>query len=186
MKKLIKPAHGWALILIVIFVSGPSGIRAQNTVTSVNERDTLIKAAKELMEASRYCALITLDSSGHPQVRTMDPFGPSEDMVVWMGTNASSRKVGEIRADSRVSLYYEAPDGSGYVVIQGNAHLTDDPEHTERYWKKEWGEFYPDKDSSFLLIRVIPKKLEIISYSHGISGSSETWAVPFVEFSSDQ
>ena len=182
MKKPIRCVRAWALILSMLFVLGPSRIWAQDTVTTVHEGDMLIRAAKELMEIARYCALVTLDSSGHPQVRTMDPFRPTEDMVVWMGTNANSRKVSEIRADPRVSLYYQAPDGGGYVVIQGTAYLTDDPEKTEQYWKKEWEAFYPDKDATFLLIRVIPKKLEIISYGHDISGSSKTWAVPLVEF----
>ena len=146
------------------------------------ERDTLIAAAKEIMQATRYCALITLDNSGHPQVRMMDPFSPGEDMVVWFGTNISSRKVGEIRKDSRVTLYYEAPEDNGYVVIQGNASLVDDPEKLEQYWKEEWNQFYPDKSSTYALIKVIPYRLEVIYYKFGISGSSKTWAVPFIEF----
>jgi general stress protein 26 len=99
-----------------------------------------------------------------------------------MGTNKTSRKVSELRHDPRVTLYYEAPNGIGYLVIKGIAELTDDPEMKETYWKEEWNMFYPDKESSFLLIRVIPKKLEIIDYTHEITGSSETWAVPFIEF----
>lgn len=186
MKKFISDARIWALILSVISVLSPFRIRAQNAGTTVYEADMLIKAAKEVMDLSRYCALITLDSSGHPQVRTMDPFRPAEDLVVWMGTNANSRKVSEIRRDPRVSLYYQAPDGGGYVVIQGNAYLTDDPDKTEQYWKKEWDEFYPDKNSTYMLIKVVPEKLEIISYQNGIRGSSGTWAVPFVDFSSNQ
>jgi general stress protein 26 len=157
-------------------------IWAQDTELTVYDRDTLISAAKEIMETARYCALITLDKSGHPQVRTMDPFATSDDMVVWLGTNVTSRKVREIRNDSRVTLYYEAPNGGGYVVLQGNACLKDDPEKTVKYWKEEWDEFYPDKNSTYTLIKVIPKKLEIIYYKHGIIGSSKTWAVPYIEF----
>ena len=166
----------------MILLLCPSSIWAQETESIDNERDTFIAAAKELMEAAKYCALITLDSTGHPQVRTMDPFSPGEGMLVWMGTNNSSRKVGEIQNDPRVTLYYEAPEGSGYVVIKGKAQLTDDPESIEKYWKDEWDEFYPDRNSTYMLIKVVPKKLEIISYKHGIVGSSKTWAVPYIEF----
>ncbi len=182
MKKYIRCANVGSIILSVVILLCPLRIWAQDTELSNYERDTLITAAKEIMETTRYCALITLDKSGHPQVRTMDPFSPNEDMVVWLGTNINSRKVREIRIDSRVTLYYEAPNGSGYVVIQGNAYLVDDPEKIEKYWKEEWDEFYPDKDSTFSLIKVIPKKLEIIYYKHGITGSSKTWAVPHIEF----
>jgi general stress protein 26 len=157
-------------------------IWAQDIEVTNYERDTLISAAKEIMGATRYCALITLDKYGHPQVRTMDPFSPNEDMVVRLGTNINSRKVREIRNDSRVTLYYEAPNGAGYVVIQGKAYIIDDPEKTGKYWKEEWDDFYPDKNSTYTLIEVIPEILEIIYYKHGITGSSKTWTVPHIEF----
>jgi len=161
---------------------GSLNVRAQDDDLSNFDRDTLIAASREIMETSRYCALITLDKSGHPQARTMDPFLPGKDMVIWMGTNKSSRKVGEISFDPRVTLYYEAPNGGGYVVIQGNAFIEDRPKEIEKHWKEEWDQFYPDKKSTFTLIKVVPKKIEIISYKHGITGSSKTWAVPNLNF----
>jgi general stress protein 26 len=182
MKTYIKNDKFWSIIFSVVILLWPLRMWAQDTELVNSERETLISAAKEIMETTRYCALITLDKTGHPQVRTMDPFKPDDDMVVWFGTNINSRKVGEIRNDSRVTLYYEAPSGGGYVVIQGNASLIDDSELKEKYWKEEWEAFYPDKNTSFTLIRVVPKKLEIISYMHGITGSSKTWEVPHIEF----
>lgn len=38
--------------------------------------DKLIAAAREIMQASRYAALVTLSESGAPRARTMDPFPP--------------------------------------------------------------------------------------------------------------
>jgi general stress protein 26 len=182
MNKHVRYTSVGSIVFSVLMLLFPLRGLAQDTGITDYERDTLIAAARELMETTRYCALITLDKSGHPQARTMDPFSPDEDMVVWLGTNANSRKVHEIRIDSRVTLYYEAPNGSGYVVIQGKAYLIDDAEKIEKYWKEEWDEFYQDKNSTFTLIKVIPIKLEIIDYKHGIIGSSITWAVPHVEF----
>ena len=182
MKKSIKYAGVGSIFVSVVILFCPLWIWAQDTEFENYERDTLITAAKDIMMSARYCALITLDKSGHPQVRTMDPFSPNQDLVVWLGTNKNSRKVHEIRNDSRVTLYYEAPNGSGYVVIQGNATLIDDPEQKEKYWKEEWDDFYPDKNSTYTLIKVAPNKLEIISYMHGITGSSRTWTVPHIEF----
>lgn len=182
MKKYTSCARTGSIILSIAILMCPLGTRAQDDEFTQYERDTLVAAAIEIMETARYCALITLDESGHPQARTMDPFLPEEDMVVWLGTNTNSRKVHEIQLDSRVTLYYEAPGGNGYVVIRGNGFLMDDPELIEQYWKEEWEQFYPDKYSTFTLIKVIPKKLEIISYAYGITGSSMTWAVPYMEF----
>ncbi len=182
MKKSNRYARAGLLIFSAVLFVYPLRIRAQDIEFTHYERDNLIAAAKEIMETTRYCALITLDQSGHPQVRTMDPFSPDEDMMVWLGTNKNSRKVGEIRLDSRVTLYYEAPDDDGYVVIKGNGYLIDDPEIKKQYWKDEWDEFYPDKNSTYTLIKVVPIELEIINYRYGITGSSNTWAVPHIEF----
>ena len=56
-------------------------------------RDSVIAIAKDIMEQTRFCVLITLDESGHPRARTMDPFMPDENMVIRMGTGAITRKV---------------------------------------------------------------------------------------------
>jgi general stress protein 26 len=169
-------------LIFLVFISFPQFILAQNTQTSLWERDSLISAAHEIIENSRYCALITLDKSGMPSVRTMDPFKPEEDMVIWLGTSSKSRKVNEIRNDSRVTMYYADPDGAGYVVINGKAILVNDQKEKERWWKKEWEAFYPEDRNNYLLIKVVPNKLEILSYKHGFTGDPETWRVPAIDF----
>ena len=136
MKKNIGYASAGSMIVSVVMLLCPLRLWAQDPGSANNERDAIIVAAKDLMETARYCGLITLDKSGHPQVRTMDPFSPEEDMVVWMGTNKSSRKVLEIQNDSRVTLYYEAPNGGGYVVIKGNAYLIDEIEKKKNTGRK--------------------------------------------------
>ena len=182
MKKYIRNARIASIVITGMMLLSPLEMRSQNTELTSVERDTLIAAAKEIMEATPYCALITLDESGHPHARTMDPFLPEEDMVVWFGTNIHSRKVREIGNDPRVTLYYEAPNGTGYVVIQGMASMVNDPEKLETYWKEAWDNFYPDRNSTYALIKVIPKKLEIIDYRHHITGSTKTWAAPQIDF----
>src|SRR5512146_1466111 len=52
-----------------------------------------IAAAREIMAAQTYCALATPDEDGRPQIRTMNPFPPEEDMTVYMATSTSTRKV---------------------------------------------------------------------------------------------
>jgi len=172
------------IIFLTLLFLFPFLIGAQENRSPHFQRDTLITAAKELMSAARYCALITLDETGHPQARTMDPFLPEEDLVVWLGTNAHSRKVKEIRNNPKVALYYQAPNGAGYVVIKGYAHIIDEPQKKLKYWKKEWERFYPDKKAAYTLIKVIPARLEIIDYKHHITGDSKTWEVPALNFES--
>ncbi|MFQ5771354.1 MAG: hypothetical protein ACE5HX_12510, partial [bacterium] len=80
------------------------------------------------------------------------------------------------------TLYYSDDKGVGYVAIIGTAILVDDPKEKVVWWKKEWDEFYKDQKESYLLIKVIPEKLEILNYKHGILGDTETWRTPSVEF----
>jgi general stress protein 26 len=111
----------------------------------------------------------------------MDPFPPEENMAVWLGTNSKSRKVSEIRRNQRVTLYYFVPEDRAYVTISGRARIVQDAKEKGRHWKDEWKDFYPDR-KNFLLIDVIPERLEVISVKRGIIGDSITWMPAAVTF----
>lgn len=70
------------------------------------DRPAVIRAARDVMQKARYCAFITLGEDGQPQARAVDPLGPDDDMTVWVGTNAATRKVAQLRKDPRVTLFY--------------------------------------------------------------------------------
>jgi general stress protein 26 len=158
-----------------------SAVQSQETKKPLS-REQLIDAAREVMAAARYCALITLDSAGGSQARTVDPFPPDEHMVVWLATNPRSRKVVEIRRHPRVTLYYFDRDAQAYVTISGIARLVNDPKEKAKHWKDEWKDFYPDRDKDYLLIMVKPEKLEVVNVKKGIVGDPKTWKPPSVEF----
>jgi general stress protein 26 len=157
------------------------GAEEQTQAPAATSRDTLLAAAREIMENTRFCALITLDAAGHPRVRAMDPFLPDDDWTVRMGTNTNTRKAKEIRNDPRVTLYYTHPQNLGYVAIYGTAKLLDDPKSKDAWFKEEWAQFYPDK-KEFVIIEVTPLRLEVLDYPHGISGDPKTWISPSVTF----
>src|SRR6266545_5256150 len=147
-------------------------------------RDALIATAREIMGAARYCALITLDSKGRTHARTMDPFPPDENMMIWFGTNPLSRKVAEIRRNNRVTVYYFDREGPAYVTISGIARLVSDPRERARRWKDEWKAFYPDREKGYLLIAVTPQELEIVSEKKGIVGDAVRWTPPTIRWGS--
>ncbi|MFH1765832.1 MAG: pyridoxamine 5'-phosphate oxidase family protein [Gemmatimonadota bacterium] len=177
----LKPKSFLARSLVkglAILAVSVQGLQAQTPVPG----DTLVASAREIINAARYCGLVTFDESGGTRVRTMDPFPPEPDMVVWMGTHRNSRKVLDIEKDPRVTLYYHSPTASGYVAISGTARLVDDPTEKSGRWKEEWGAFYADRETDYLLIQVIPNRMEVIDYSRGIQGDPRTWEPPFVMF----
>jgi general stress protein 26 len=145
-------------------------------------RPELIAAAREIIAGQTYCALITQDEEGRPQVRTMNPFPPEEDMTVWMATSTLTRKVRHVRRDSRVTLYY-ANHGQaiGYVTINGRAELIDDRAEMIKRKRGYWDSAFPGF-KNLVLIKVIPERMDVLNYSRGALGDPETWRTPSVEF----
>jgi general stress protein 26 len=166
--------------LLLLLVAAPV-VQSQQTKNPLTEAE-LIAAARAIMTTARYCALITLDSSGHAQARTLDPFPPDEHMTVWFATNPRTRKVREIRRRPRVTLYYFDRDSQAYVTIHGTARIVDDPAEKAKHWKEEWKDFYPNRARDYLLIVVTPEKLELLNVSKGILGDPQTWQPPSVSF----
>ena len=171
-----------ACALLLCTASGMPGAFGQQPQPF--SRDTLIATAREIMGAARYCALITLDSKGRAHARTMDPFPPDENMMVWFGTNPRSRKVSEIRRNHRVILYYFDREGPAYVTISGVARLVNDQKEKGDRWKDEWKAFYPDRAKGYLLIAFTPQELEIVSEKKGILGDAVRWTPPTIRFGS--
>lgn len=170
------------IVFPVLLSFSSSGLCQVTDSESDIDPQKMMNAAEEIMVAANTCALITLGDEGFPRARAMDPFAPESDFTVWFGTNPNSRKVFQIKKDPRVSLYYLANDASGYVTIHGVAHLVNDPQEIENRWKEEWAAFYPDRSKGYILIKVSPLWMEVVSYTHGITGDSVTWQPPILEF----
>jgi general stress protein 26 len=139
-------------------------------------------AALDMMKSAGYCALITIDQQGRPAARMMDPFAPDDNLVVWLGTNPRSRKVKEIKRNASVCLYYANPAIPGYVMLQGKAVLVNDTKEKDRRWKPGWEAFYKSRDKDYILIKVIPARLEVVNYKLNILGNPVTWEAPFTTF----
>jgi general stress protein 26 len=157
---------------------------AQADPATLTDRTAVINAATEIMLKARYCSLITLDSDGSPQVREVDPFAPEDGMVVWIATNPGTRKVAQIEHDPRVALSCLDPGGGGYFSLLGKADLVESVTEKERLWKEEWVAFYKDrnKGDGYLLIRITPTRLEVVSYEHRLLNDPTTWAPVSISF----
>lgn len=166
-----------ALSAVAVALCLPSTAAAQTPPAATPDRPRVIQAAREVMQKARYCTLVTIGEDDHPQARVMDPFLPEDDMTVWIATNSMTRKAAQIRKDPRVTLLYLDSAGQEYVTVLGRAELVRDPLEKAKRWKEEWAAFYRDKNrgDDYLLIRVRPSRLEIVSESHGLTNDPQTW-----------
>ena len=149
--------------------------------TPADERTRLVAAAREIIGAQTYCALITIDESGRPQVRTMNPFPPEEDLSVWFATNTRSRKVQEMRRDPRVALYYsDHAKAIGYVQITGHAVLVDDMQEILKRKRAYWDQAFPGL-KNLVLVKIVPERLDVLNYKAGVQADPETWRTPSID-----
>ena len=166
------------LLLILLITIVASNLFAQ---TEVN-RDTMLVAARELIQETTYCGLVTIDYNGQPQVRTMNPFPVKDDMVIWFATSRSSRKVWEIKANPKVAVYFaDHITAKGYVNISGKAEVIDDKEMLQKMKRDYWNGI-PNWQDIFVLIKIIPEKMEVINYKHGLNNDPQTFKAPSVDF----
>ena len=168
-------------LLLWLALTAPT-LAAQKQEAHQWSREELTLAAREIMATTRYCALITSDGHGRMNARTMDAFAPDEKMIVWLATNPRSRKVAEIRRHPRVLLYYFDRENQAYVTLHGTARLVNHAAEKARHWKEEWSAFYPDRNKDYLLIKVVPTRLEVVNTKKGIVGDAKSWRPPIVVF----
>ncbi|MCB2204612.1 pyridoxamine 5'-phosphate oxidase family protein [bacterium] len=161
---------GWLLASVLV--------HAQGDLASSHDRSEVISSAREIMNNAHFCTLVTLDSDGTPQARMVDPFPPDSSFAVWIGTNAVTRKVEQIRKDPRVTLSYLDSESGAYVTVLGRATLVDAEKQKATHWKESWSSFYSDdyRGSDYLLIRIEPRRIEVVSWAHGLLNDSKTWA----------
>jgi len=162
-----------ASLVVVTLLAGAVAL-AQERPKPAKPVDPLA-SAREIMQAARYCTLVTFGEDFYPQARTMDTFPPEADLTVWMATNPKSRKVAQMLKNPRVTLHYFDTASMGTVTLFGLARLVNDPAEKKTRWKDEWRDFYPDRDAGYLLIAVTPDRLEILSPAHGIGNDPVTW-----------
>lgn len=173
----------FAIAVLLFAVAAPNPAHSQAAKSLSPTRAQVISAAIDVMKTARYTTLITLGSDGRPQARIVDPATPEQDLTIWIATNPLTRKVAEIKHDARVTLlYFDAKLGE-YVTVIGTATLVSDSTSKVKHWKSDWAPFYKSgpRGSDYLLIRVKPSRLEVVSPSHKVVSDPKTWLPASVE-----
>ena len=150
----------------------------------------LLDSARALMVADTNVALVTMDEAGQPRVRTVrafldpvDPTRPTSGATVWVMTRRSTRKVAQVRANPRVTLYFNEDDATRYVSIMGDAIVHTDPEHpgAKRHYDAAYAQyFWPQFPKDFVMLEIRPRWLEYMS--PGMRPAQGSWRPQAVVF----
>ena len=177
----MKILHIVLILVIMLITFLLTAQELEDDMKQEISRDSLLSIARTIIESANCRTFITVDKNGKPQARTMSPFSPDENMVIWLGTNPRSRKVKQIKNNSNVIVYYYDTDGLSYVSVSGVARIVDDPDKKAHYWVESWTRYYPDPEKDYILIEVTPKRMEICSFKHKLFWDSDGKPA-FVEF----
>jgi general stress protein 26 len=131
--------------------------------------------ARRIVAAAPYPTFITVDATGQPQARTVQPVTPDSVWTVWIATNPRTRKVREVEKQSRVALHYFDTTSESYVAITGRARVVRDRATKAAHWNPAWTPFYPNRDTDVVLIEVQATKIEVVSPRLGVDSDKHTW-----------
>jgi general stress protein 26 len=129
---------------------------------------------RELIGKLEFGHMTTVDGDGFPRTRAMEDHNPYEGFTLWFATNAGTRKVAEIWANPRGSVYYDlAPQGEkGYINILGTWEVRDDEEGRNFLWREEWEAYWPEGPAaeSYTPLKLTPGSIEYYNETDPTSG----------------
>ncbi len=137
------------------------------------EEKEIKRLSLELMETAEAAYLSTIDGNSFPQTRVMGNLrnkeqcriaeelfaGHDEDFLVYMLTSHSSAKMQQVRANSKVSVYFCNSAEFHTLLLIGNAEEIDDPDLKKRIWQDEWKMHWPGgpEDPEFIILKLLPE-----------------------------
>jgi general stress protein 26 len=130
--------------------------------------DALLDAATRIVDDNPYGFLATV--ADEVQMRLVRHLSRDGLETIWIGTSPESRKAAAITRTA--SATYAVEDGArfAYVSLQCTATLVGDPAALRAQWTPSLEAFFPAGPvaSSFILICLQPKQLEVMSFADRI------------------
>jgi general stress protein 26 len=136
-----------------------------------------VKELKEvslaLMETAPAVYLTTVGGDGFPRTRALLNLRNREqypnqahlyaehrdDLMILFSTNTLSKKIGQIKTNPKVSVYYCNPAKFHGLMLAGEIEIVDDSELRHALWNEGWERYYPGgpDDPDHTVLRLYPK-----------------------------
>ncbi|MEJ7777912.1 MAG: pyridoxamine 5'-phosphate oxidase family protein [Sphingomicrobium sp.] len=174
------PAAGLAGLLSA-WASRGEAAGPPSSLYRVDDEAKILAAAKAMFAEDRTATLVTIDGDGVPRVRPVGVSPPEDDLTFWIGTRRTSRKVAQIRANSKATLHFNFDDlannyaDSFYVSFMGTATAHTDAKTlaTKRPGARILKQLWPNFPDDYAAIRFKPKWLEL--YGKGVDPHDVNW-----------
>lgn len=173
----------------------PGSAAGTGSLNLAADPERVLEAARRLMESDENMALVTVDDSGQPRIRTVkaflsdvDPADARASMTVWVMTRDSTRKVEQIRNHPQVSLYFNDDARVSYLTVMGTASVHTDPQHPKiramlaRPALEGYADyFWPDFPKGFVMLEIQPDWIEFMDQDR-LKPHRDTWRPQAVVF----
>jgi general stress protein 26 len=129
----------------------------------------------KIMESLPIVDFSTVDKNGFPSTRAMLNLRNKQahphltalyeletnPLTVYLTTNTSSQKFGEIQQNGKACLYFCATQAFQGVLLQGTVEIVTDNDLRQKAWQKGWEMYYPQGDADYTLLRFVPDNLKV-------------------------
>jgi general stress protein 26 len=117
-------------------------------------KDEALREALALADRSQIIMLGTHGDDGTPNIKAMIKMENEGLNRIWLSTNTSSRRVGQLARNPKASVYFVDFDQWMGLMLAGDVEVLHDPESKKRLWRGGFERYYPlgvtDPDYSVL------------------------------------
>ena len=125
--------------------------------------------ALDLANRSTIAMLGTNNESGYPNIKAMIKKENEGLKTIWFSTNTSSKRVKQIAADPRASVYFVDFDNWMGLMLVGDLEILHDEESRRRLWQPGDEKYYPlgvVDDPDYTVMRFTTRSC---NYYHGLA-----------------
>ena len=118
------------------------------------EKEQAIQDALALADDATIAMLGTNGDDGYPNIKAMIKMENEGLKTIWFSTNTSSKRVAQLKRDSKVCVYFVDMDQWKGLMLVGTIEVLQDVESRQRLWRPGYEKYYPlgvtDPDYSVL------------------------------------
>ena len=128
--------------------------------------DHCLETAREMLNKSKYCFLISNSERNWPTARMVQPIVELDTFIIWFGTNPTLRKIKEIKENPYVTIAFGKESENANLIIYGKATIENNIRERVKHWIGSWLLFFPSgpRGEDFVSIRVEPLEMEIMNF----------------------
>ena len=125
------------------------------------------KQSVALIERTEIAVVGTVNEAGYPEMRAMMRVKHDGLREIWFSTNTSSRKIPQIRATGKGSVYFVDCDNYYGLLLTGKMEILQDSASRRMVWQDGFEKYYPGgvDDPDHSVLHFVAEKAE---FYHGL------------------